>query len=158
LEQYLPQSTGSGPGFGVSLIGGLCASPFVGLLAIVLFALLVAIVQWIAKLFGGTGTYENLLYAFAAIYVPFTIVSSLFALLSAIPFVGICARVISLGLFIYYLVLQVMAAKAVNRFGWGQATGSVLIPGCVVFILCACLVAGGVALLVPIIKNASGRF
>ena len=158
LEQYLPQSTGSGPGFGVSLIGGLCASPFAGLLSILFFALFVAIIQWIAKLFGGTGTYDKLLYAFAAITVPFTIVSSLFVLLSVIPFVGICFSVISFGLSIYALVLQVMAVKAVNRFGWGQATGSVLIPGCVVFILCACLVAGGVALLVPIIKNASGRF
>jgi hypothetical protein len=158
LEQYLPQSTGNGPGFGVSLIGGLCASPFAGLLSIVLFALLVAIIQWIAKLFGGTGTYEKTLYAFAAIAVPYTIVSSLFSLLSAIPFVGICVGVISFGLFVYYLVLQVMAVKAVNRFGWGQAAGSVFIPGCTVFILCACLVAGGVALLVPIIKNASGRF
>ena len=86
------------------------------------------------------------------------IVSSLFVLLSAIPFVGICAGVISFGLSIYVLVLQVMAVKAVNRFGWGQAAGSVFIPGCVVFILCACLVAGGVAILLPIIRDASSGF
>jgi hypothetical protein len=158
LEKYLSQSTGSGPGFGASLIGGLCASPFAGLFSILFFALFVAIVQWIAKMFGGTGTYDKLLYAFAAITVPYTIVSSLFVLLSAIPFVGICAGVLSFGLFIYVLVLHVMAAKAVNRFGWGQAAGSVFIPGCTVFIFCACLIAGGVALLVPIIRNATSRF
>ena len=154
MEQYIPQSTGGGMGFGASLIGGLCASPFAGLLSIVFFALFVALIQWIAKMFGGTGSYDKLLYAFAAIAVPFTIISSLFSLLSAIPYVGICAGVISFGLFIYYLVLQVMAVKAVNRFGWGQAAGSVFIPGCTVFIVCACLVAGGMMLLVPVIRNA----
>jgi hypothetical protein len=153
LEKYLPNSAGSGAGFGVSLIGGLCASPFAGLLSIVFFALVVAIIQWIAKLFGGTGTYNKLLYAFAAITVPYTIVSSLFVLLSAIPFVGICFSVISFGLFIYVLVLHVIAAKAVNRFGYGQAAGSVLIPGCVVFILCACVVIGGLMVLGPVIGN-----
>jgi len=113
----------------------------------------VAIIQWIAKLFGGTGNYEKLLYAFAAITVPFTIVSSLFVLLGVIPFVGICTGVISFGLSIYALVLQVMAVKAINRFGWGQAAGSVLMPGCVVFILCACVVIGGLMLMGPMIGN-----
>jgi hypothetical protein len=153
LEQYLPQSSGGGGGVGISLVGGLCASPFAGLLSVVLFALLVAIVQWIAKLFGGTGTYEKLLYAFAAITVPFTIVSSVFVLLSVIPFVGICTAVISFGLSIYALVLQVMAVKATNRFGWGQAAGSVFIPGCTVFIICACVVFGSLMLLGPVIGN-----
>jgi hypothetical protein len=111
----------------------------------------VAIIQWIAKLFGGTGTYEKLLYALAAITVPFTIVSSLFILLGVIPYVGICTGVISIGLAIYSLVLQIMAVKAVNRFGWGQATGSVFLPGCVIFIFCACVVFGGLMLLGPVI-------
>ncbi len=153
MDQYFPQSTGGGGSAGVSLIGGLCASPIVGLVSVVLFALIVAIVQWIAKLFGGTGTYDKLLYAFAAITVPFTIVSSLLALLTVIPYVGICFGILSLGLSIYALVLQVMAVKGVNRFGWGPATGSVLIPGCVVFILCACVVIGGLMLLGPVIGD-----
>jgi len=114
----------------------------------------VAIIQWIAKLFGGTGTYEKLLYAFAAITLPFTIISSILALFSVIPYVGICTGVISIGLSIYVLVLQVMAVKGVNRFDWGPALGSVLIPGCTIFILCACLVAGGVMLLLPVMRNA----
>jgi hypothetical protein len=56
LEQYIPQSTGGGGGVGAALIGGLCSSPLAGLLSVVFFAIGVAIVQWIAKLFGGTGT------------------------------------------------------------------------------------------------------
>jgi uncharacterized membrane protein YhhN len=83
-----------------------------------------------------------------------TIVSSLFVLLGVIPLVGICIGVISFGVGIYSLVLQVMALKAVNRFGWGQAAGSLFLPGCVVFIICACVVVGGLALLGPMIGNA----
>ncbi len=150
---FPPNHGGGGEGVGAALIGGLCASPLVGLLSVVFFALVVAIIQWIAKLFGGTGTYEKLLYAFAAITVPFTIISSLFVLLSAIPFVGICTGIISFGLSIYALVLEVMAVKAVNRFGWGQAAGSVLMPGCVVIIVCACVVIGGLMLMGPMIGN-----
>lgn len=150
LEQYVPQTVGRGGGVG-ALVGGLCASPLAGLFAVIFFALFVAIIQWIAKLFGGVGTYEKLLYALAAITVPFTIVSSVFVLFSMIPFVGICTGLISFGLAIYSLVLQVMAVKAVNRFGWGQAAGSVFLPGCVVFIICACIVFGGLMLLGPMI-------
>jgi hypothetical protein len=154
IEEYLPRSVGDGGTAVGALIGGLCASPVAGLLSVAFFALGVAIVQWIAKLFGGTGTYEKLLYAFAAITVPFTIASSLFALLGAIPYVGICTGIISFGLGIYALVLQLMAVKAVNRFGWGQAVGSVFIPGCSVFIVCACVVAAGAMILVPLMRNA----
>jgi hypothetical protein len=153
LEQYIPQSTGGGGSVGAALIGGLCASPLAGLLSIVFFALFVALIQWIAKLFGGTGRYEKLLYAFAAITVPFTLVSSLFALLGLIPFVGICTGIISFGLSIYALVLQVMAVKAVNRFGWGQAIGSLLTPLIVILILCACVVIVSLMLLGPVIGN-----
>lgn len=156
LEQYLPQTTGGSGSVGVSLIGGLCASPLAGLFSVVFFALGAAIIQWIAKLFGGTGTYEKMLYAMAAITVPFTIASSLFALLGVIPFVGICTGVISLGLSLYALVLQVMAVKAVNRFGYGQAAGSVFLPGCVVFIFCACVAGISVLLLGPVIGDTFG--
>ncbi len=151
MEQYIPQSTGGGAG--TSLIAGLCASPVAGLVSVVVFAIIVAIVQWIAKLFGGTGTYDKLLYAFAAITVPVSIVSSLLSLLTLIPFIGACFGILSFGLFLYSIVLQVMAVKGVNRLGWGQATGSVLLPGCVVVFLCACVVIGGLMVLGPVINN-----
>ncbi len=153
LAQYLPKSVGAGRGVGVTLISGLCASPLAGLFSVIFFALFIAIIQWIAKMFGGTGTYDKLLYAIAAITVPFTIVSSIFVFLSLIPFVGICTGVISLALSVYVLVLQVMAVKGVNRFGWGQAAGSVLMPGCAIFLVCACVIFGGAMLMGPMIGN-----
>ncbi|MBC7875814.1 MAG: YIP1 family protein [Anaerolineales bacterium] len=147
LEQYFPQSTGGAGSAGVSLITGLCVSPIAGLISVVVFALFVAIIQWIAKLFGGTGTYEKLLYAIAAISVPFTLVSSLLAIFAVIPYVGACFGILSFGLSIYALVLQVMAVKGVNRFGWGPAIGSVFIPIVIILITCACVFFGAFMLL-----------
>ena len=152
MEQYFPQSAGGGGGAGISLIAGLCGSPIAGLVSVVVFAIVVAVIQWIAKLFGGTGTYDKLLYAIAAISVPFTMVSSLLTLLAVIPFVGICFGILSFGLGIYALVLQVMAVKGVNRLGWGQAIGSVLIVPIALF-LCSCLVIGALILMGPAIGN-----
>jgi hypothetical protein len=153
MEQYFPQSAGDAGSAGVSLITGLCVSPIAGLISVLFFALFVAIIQWIAKLFGGMGTFDKLAYALAAISVPFTIVSSVLTLFSVIPYVGACFGLISFGLSLYALVLQVMAVKGVNRFGWGQAIGSVFIPLIVIFVVCGCVVIGGLTLLAPMIGN-----
>jgi hypothetical protein len=148
LEEYT-QSVGTGS-VGSALIG-ICLSPIAGIVAVLVFALFVAIIQWIAKLFGGLGTFEKLAYAFAAIAVPATLVSSLFVLFGAIPFVGFCFSILSIGISIYVIVLQVMAVKGVNRFGWGAAIGSVFIPWLVIVIFCCFIIFAGVALLGPVI-------
>jgi hypothetical protein len=124
------------------LVIGLCVSPLAGLFSTLFFALFTAITQWIAKLFGGTGSYDKLLYAFAAITVPFTLVSSILSLFSAIPYIGACFGLISFGLSIYIIVLEVYAVKAINRFpSFGPAVGAVLIPVAVIFIfVCACII------------------
>jgi hypothetical protein len=135
------------------VVGAVCAAPVAGALSVLFFALGVAIIQWIAKLFGGTGTYNKLVYAIAAISVPFTLVSVVLLPLNMIPYVGICTGLLSAGLGIYALFLQITAVKAVNRFGWGQAAGSVLLPGFLILIFCACIVVIGLALLGPMIGD-----
>ena len=138
---------------GGSLIGAICVSPFAGLISVLFFALGVAIVQWIAKLFGGTGTYDKLVYATAAISVPITLISMLLAPFNSVPYLNICTGVLSFGLGIYSLFLQITAVKAVNRFGWGQAAGSVLLPGLVILVVCSCVVIGTLTLLGPVIGD-----
>jgi hypothetical protein len=157
LREQLAQS-GVGPdrlgnGFGAIVITLLCGTPIFALLGTVIFAIVVAVVQWIAKMFGGKGTNDQLAYAFAAIGVPYSLISSVFILLSAIPFVGFCFRII-LGLAgLYILVLQIMAIKGVNQFGWGPAIGSLFIPGLVVGLLCCCVLAILGAVMGPMIGN-----
>jgi hypothetical protein len=61
------------------------------------------------------------------------------------------------GLSIFAIYLQVAAVKAVNRFGWGQAVGSVLIPLFVILFVCGCVVIGGLMIMGPIIGDVFGQ-
>ncbi|HEU0295997.1 MAG TPA: YIP1 family protein [Anaerolineales bacterium] len=142
----------AGQGGMISLGVAICASPIAGAIATLFFAIGVGIVQWIAGLFKGTGTYSQLAYTLAAISVPVSLVSSILTPLSSVQFVNLCAGLISLIVGLYALVLQVMAVKAVNRFGWGEAIGSVLLPG-VALACCAVVVIVGLAALGASVSN-----
>jgi len=124
-------------GVGVTLGIAICSSPVAGALGTLGFAIGVGVIQWIAKMFKGTGTYSQLAYTMAAVTVPFTLVSSILTPFSVIPYVVYCTSGLSILLGLYALVLQLMAVKGVNKFGWGQALGSVLLPG---FVLACCAV------------------
>lgn len=125
-------------GIAFSLGFALCFSPIAGALAVLFFAISVGIIQWIATRFGGAGTFSKLAYTMAAVSVPFTLVSSVLTPFSLIPYLGICTGLLSLGLAIYAIVLEVTAVKGVNRFGWGPALGSFFLP--TVVLLCCALV------------------
>jgi hypothetical protein len=120
----------------------LCGTPIAAALGTLFFAIYVAIIQWIAKMFGGKGTNDQMAYTFAAISVPYSLVSSVFILLSAIPYVGFCFQLVLSLAGLYVLFLQIMAVKSVNQFGWGQAVGTVLIPIVVISTVCCCLAFG----------------
>jgi hypothetical protein len=131
---------------GGSMIATICFSPLSGLFSVIGFAISVAILQWVAKLFGGTGTFDKMAYAIAAISMPFSLVTMFITPLSSIPFVNYCSITLLVILLIYVLVLQVMAVKGVNRFGWGSALGAVFLPSIVIVFFCGCLVLGGLML------------
>lgn len=119
----------------------LCSAPFVAIFAALTFAIWTALIQWVAKMFGGTGNNDRLAYTLAAISAPYSLVSAVFVALSAIPFVGFCfSAILGLG-GLYVLVLEVMAIKATNRFGWGPAIGAYAIPGIAVALVCCCAAA-----------------
>lgn len=144
----------AGGGLGTKIFQLFCGAPIAAVIAVVGFAIAVALIQWVARMFGGRGTYDKLAFTFAAISAPISIVTGLLALLGAIPFVGLCFGLLGLAVGIYALVLQIMAAKAVNGFAsYGPAVGSVLIPGAVLFLVCCCLAFGIGALLAPVIGN-----
>ncbi len=133
-------------GLGMTLITALCGAPILAVISVILFAIWVALVQWLARMFGGRGTFDQLAYAFGAIAAPFSLISAVLALLGAIPFIGYCFGLLSILAWLYVLVLEIMAARGVHQFGWGPAAGSVLIPPLGIAILCCCalLVAGTV--------------
>lgn len=123
-------------GAGGGLVAAICGAPIGAVISVAMFALVVGIVQFIAKMFGGRGTFDQLAYSIAAIVTPFYLVSAILTLLAAIPTVGFCFGLLGLLAGLYVLVLEVMAVKGVNQFGWGQAIASLLIP---VFAIVCCL-------------------
>jgi hypothetical protein len=131
-------------GLGTRLITAVCGAPIAAVISVVFFALFVGVVQFIAKMFGGRGTFDQFAYVMAAIVAPFSLISGVLSLLSAIPFVGLCFGIIAMLAGIYVLVLEVMAVKAVNQFGWGQAAGSLLLP---FIVLCCCLSVGVIGIM-----------
>jgi hypothetical protein len=138
----------SASGFGTDRVGNgivgivialICVVPILAAIGTLFFAIGVAIIQWIARMFGGRGTFDQMAYTFAAISVPYSLISAVFILLSAIPFVGGCFNII-LGLAgLYILFLEILAVKAVNQFGYGPAIGSLFIPGLVVGLFACCI-------------------
>lgn len=129
------QFRGGAAGIIITLV---CGAPILAFIGTVFFAILVALVQWIAKMFGGQGNNDQLAYTFAAIGAPASLVAGVLGLLSAIPVVGFCFRAVAGLIGLYLIALQIIAVKGVNRFGWGPAIGSWAIPYVGILLVCCC--------------------
>jgi hypothetical protein len=123
----------------------ICMFPFAGALSVLFFGLCVSIVQWIAKLLGGTGSYDKLAYVTSAFSTPIILAAMFVTPFFIAPYINIFAGLLGAVMVFYSLFLQVMAVKAVNRLGWGQAAGSVLIPGTAILAAYICILAIGFA-------------
>ncbi|HSO11103.1 MAG TPA: Yip1 family protein [Anaerolineales bacterium] len=152
LQQLGLENTPQGA-VGGGIISVICGAPIGAVISVVFFALFTGVVQWVAKMFGGTGTFEQLAYVFAAITVPFTLISSVLTLFAAIPYVGACFGFVGLAAGIYVIVLELMAVKGVNQFGWGQAAGSLFLPVIVLLCCLAAIIAGALSVLAPAIQD-----
>jgi hypothetical protein len=132
---------GMGRGIMGAVIGVVCGSPILAILATALFAAGVAIIRWLAGAFGGKATNDQLAYALAMINAPIAVVSGVFRLFYLIPYIQYCFGLLALLLFIYGLVLSIMAVKGVAQVSWGGAAGAVLIPFAVVLCVAAACAA-----------------
>jgi hypothetical protein len=117
LIAALPQSRTPEWIFKLMLYGVPCITILVAT-GIFLYA---GVAQFIAGTFGGRGTLPQLVYAISAYFAPITIIGALVVL---IPIV----RYLAIPLFLYSLVLQLIAIKTVYQFDWGHAiiTGLIL--------------------------------
>ena len=152
IAREIPMGASSSIGFGTVI----CGAPVFAVIGVIGFAIGVALVQWVAKLFGGTGSFDKLAYTFSAIFVPVSLILAVLTLLAAIPVIGMCFGIFSFGISIYMIVLQVFAVQAVNDLDTGKAVGSVLLPGLVFFLFICCCVAisiGGLAAAGPAIGD-----
>lgn len=101
-----------------------------------LFFLLMGIVYWLAKSFGGQGTFLEQCHTSLTIQAPLGILSKLLAL---IPGIG---KILNSVLSLYGIILQIVVIMAVHRLGKGKAIATLLlsllivgIPGYIVFLL-----------------------
>jgi len=117
-----------------------CSAPISGAVAVLGFAIFVGVIQWVARMFKGVGTFSQMAYVAAAISVPFSFITSFLTPFSTVNVVGYCTGGISLILGLYAMYLQILAVKAVNKFGWGEAAGSYFIPLILIVCICACVV------------------
>ena len=160
LRQFLPPElanqlpAGGAPSIGIGTI--ICGAPIAAVIAVIGFAIGTALVQWMAKLFGGTGSFEKLAYAFSMITMPYSVVVAVLTLVGIIPFIGILTGLISFALIFYVIVLEVLAVKAVDGLETGRAVGAVLLPGIAILLFICCCVILGAAVLIPALRNASG--
>ena len=134
-----------------------CGVPIAAVLALLFFMLCVGVVHLIARAFGGKGTFGQLAYVFAAISAPVAVISTVVVLLEAIPVlglvVGLCFIPVGIVLYIYAVVLEVIATAGVHQISGGKASVSALaLP--VFFSVCvACATIAALMVLGPVIGN-----
>lgn len=153
LATSFSSSTQFGMDTGSIAVALICGVPITAAIITLFFAVDIAIIQWVAKMFKGTGSYNQLVYAVSAFNAPIGLISGVISALAVIPYIGLCFSILSFAIVIYAIVLMVMAVKGVNKFGWGEAIGSVLLPGLVIGFVCGCLVIGILMLLGPAIGD-----
>jgi hypothetical protein len=102
----------------------------------------------IAKLFKGTGSFEEQTYLMATFIAPLTIISGV---ASIVPILGGCVSSI---IGIYQLVLSYYAIKVAHQLTSGKAIGVVLIPVLIAFLCVGCSIA---ALLLGVLSLAGSQ-
>jgi hypothetical protein len=125
--------------------GLLCSIP----VAIIGFVIVVGLIHATARALGGTGTFTQLAYGFAAQSVPLSV---LYGILLPIPLINF----LTLPLGLYQTVLGVYATKAAHRFGWARAIAAYLLIPIVLTVLIVLVACGTIvvlALLGPAIGN-----
>jgi tetratricopeptide (TPR) repeat protein len=102
----------------VAFLCGLPLIAFGGMLNVLITA---GLTHLGARLFGGNRPFTEQAYLTAAYSSPVTILSTVLGLIPLI-------NCLTLPLGLYSLYLNVVSAKAINRFGWGAATFAGLLP------------------------------
>jgi hypothetical protein len=129
--------------FGIVLV---CAAPLTAGLSVFGLIISAGLTQWIATGLGGKGNFTELAYAIAAFSAPITLASSLIA---SIPLINL----LSIFLGIYALVLNIIAIKAANRFGYGSAIATVILLWVGMIVVIGFIVVLFLVLLGPAIGN-----
>ena len=155
LLQYLPpdsqQTLGTllesgGTRTGGGLLGVICGAPIGALFALFFYFIGMGIQNWLATLFGGTGSFGKFFIANAAYYTPIVLITSI---IGNIPFVNCLGFLLSL----YIIYLNFIALQAVHKLTSGKAVIVILIPMFVGCLFTICFLVFALALLGPAVSD-----
>jgi hypothetical protein len=142
VQSAFPDSVGaSSVGAGV-----ICGAPVAAVLSVLGLIVTAGITQFVAGLLGGIGTYRELVYATAAYLAPLSLIESV---VGEIP----VFNYLLIPLALYGIALNVIAVKAVNRFGWGSAIAASVLVFVGIVVMVAIAVFAFLALLGPAITS-----
>jgi hypothetical protein len=137
--------TGSAGG-GETIITALCTVILTPIFTVISMMIMTGIYHLVAKLFGGNGTWGDLVFCLAAVIAPASVISSVLGIVGGIFsgiqilffIIAILFGIITIVLIIYNIVLYILAIKASENVGTGGAIATVLIPVGVVLVLGIC--------------------
>jgi hypothetical protein len=139
-------------GYTLSYICGIILTPIFAILGIAVSA---AVYHWIAKLLGGHGYWNDLLFCLSAVAAPATLIGGIIGIVSMLffqnPVLVFLPTMVALAFGIYIIILNVNAIKAAEDVGTWQALGAIFIPTIIVVALVTCCT---LVILVPIISSA----
>jgi hypothetical protein len=141
-QRFSDYGLGTETDYSILLI--LCGTPIIAIITMVGYLLSSAIFNLIARLLGGEGNFEKLVYITSAFISPMLLITGVIAF---IPIVNLLSYLTG----IYTLVLYVVAFMTVYKFSTGKAILAYFLPTIV-----ACIIfAGSIIVLVPVLANLS---
>jgi hypothetical protein len=134
---------------GEAVLTGVCTVILAPIFTIISMIILTAVFHFIAKLFGGNGTWGDLVFCIATVVAPASIISGvlgiIWQLVSQVQIlfflVALFFGIIGIALAIYNIVLYILAIRAAENVGTGGAIATVLIPIGVILVLAICCTA-----------------
>ena len=107
---------------------------------VIAMAIGAVIIHCVAQVFKGSGTSREMVYCFAAVQAPLTLIGVVVSLGSILgPYISALLSIISLVLTIYSLVLFVCAVGAVENIGIGKSIVVCLAPLIVLVVQYVCI-------------------
>ncbi len=147
IDSLIPASSlmPSGYSFGPVIVPTMiCMAVFAGPFAILALIIGAGILQFIARLLGGVGTFREFVYVYGAILAPIALVSTAFNILP-LSLSGI-TQLLGFALSIYQFVLVGKALKAVNQYSTGAAIKTLLAPIAIIIVLSIFLFSCGLTM------------
>jgi len=103
------------------------------------------------SIFNGQGTYWDLVFAVACYTFPLSVITNVLSIFTEIPVISCVTIPLTLGLSLYYYVLNVISIQAVHKLKWWEA----LLSSAFAISVALVLVCGGCVLVIVLLGGAT---